>query len=328
MANSDRLTSFIKIYYFQIACWMVRRMKIYLDVIWLLNFLIDILLIFLTAIVLKRRIKKSRLVMGAFLASIYLFFLFSPIEQLAMNPIVKSLYSFLIVLISFGFVRFRLFFQAWLTFYFVNFAVGGGLLGLHYFIQADMSFIQGIFATRTSGFGSPISWLFVLIGFPAIYFFSKQRFESMEATKIRYDQIYPITVIINDLQLQLTGFVDSGNQVEDPLTRRPVMFIDMTEVAEQFPQSIIQFTKDSSFTEANVPKDLEGKITMVPYRTVSDDHQFMWAIRPNKVYVYENGQRFDCSHVLVALSYTSLSDRKDYNSLLHPKMMQKKKLTS
>src|SRR5690554_6568438 len=98
-------------------------------------------------------------------------------------------------------------------------AIWGGLLGLHFFLETDTSFIKGTFATRTSGFGSPITWLFVVIGFPIIYFFSKQRFESLEAEKIRYDQIYPVSILAGGIELKLQGFVDSGNRLEDPISR-------------------------------------------------------------------------------------------------------------
>ncbi|MBU9720433.1 MULTISPECIES: sigma-E processing peptidase SpoIIGA [Bacillaceae] len=303
-------------------------MQIYLDIIWLLNFLVDVLLISLTAIVLKRRVSRLRLLLGGFIASLYVLFLFTPIEPYAMHPVIKTMYSIIIILASFGFKRFKLFFQAWLTFYFVNFAVGGGLLGLHFFLKTDTSFIQGTFATHTSGFGSPISWLFVVIGFPIIYYYSRQRFESIETEKIRYDQIYPVRIKVAGIELFLKGFVDSGNRLEDPLTRRSVMIIDMTDVGNQFPDSIVNLTKKSLVADEQIPDGFEGKMTMVPFRTVGEKQRYLWAIKPDEVVVYENELPHICSHVLVGLSYTALSDRNDYNCLLNPKMMQQKRQSS
>ena len=307
---------------------MEAPLHIYLDVIWLLNFLIDLLLLLLTAIVLKRKMTKIRLLAGGTFASLYVLFLFSPWESLAMNPAVKTLYSLIIILIAFGFIRFRLFLQAWLMFYFVNFAAGGGLLGLHFFLQNDTSFIKGTFATHTSGMGSPISWLFVFIGFPVIYWYSKQRMESIETAKLRYEQIYPVMVRAAGMTFHLKGFVDSGNRLEDPISRRSVMIIDMTEVGNQFPDSIIKLTNKSYFSEEKLPQAFEGKLSLLPYRTVGENQQFMWVIKPDEVTVYEDEQPYKASYVLLGLSYTKLSDRQDYNCLLHPKMMQKKKLSS
>lgn len=328
MAKSDTLKNSHKIYYVQNPNRMVAVLQIYLDIIWLLNFLVDLLLLSLTGIILKRKVKKFRLLLGAFIASLYVFFLFSPFDWFAINPLVKSVYSIVIILATFGFYRFKLFFQAWLTFFFVNFAVGGGLLGLHFFLETDTSFINGTFATQTSGFGSPISWLFVLIGFPIMYWYSKQTLVNIETEKIRYDQIYPVKVVVAGIQLHLHGFVDSGNRLEDPFSRRAVMFIDMTDVGNQFPDSLVRFTKQNAHSVEDLPERFAGRLTMIPFRTVGAKQHFLWALRPDEVIVYDKAQPYTCSHVLLGLSYTPLSDRRDYNCLLHPKMMQQKKQTS
>ncbi|WP_179298819.1 sigma-E processing peptidase SpoIIGA [Evansella halocellulosilytica] len=301
-------------------------MQIYLDVIWLLNLFVDFMLLLLTAIVLKRDLRKFRLILGAFFASFYVIFLFTPFQEVAVNPFAKGFYSILIVLITFGFHRFRLFIQAWLMFYFVNFAVGGGLLGLHYFIQADMDFIHGTFATQTSGFGSPISWAFVLIGLPIMYYYSKKRFEAVETEKIRYDEVYAVKITIAHIELQLHGFVDSGNRLEDPITRKPVIVIDMSEVGDQFPNSIQKLIKGQAFSKMDdVPVEFQNKLTLLPFRTVGESEQFMWAVRPDSVTIYDQNEAYNCYSVLIGLSQSTLSDRKDYQCLLHPRIMQQKK---
>ncbi|UCZ51816.1 sigma-E processing peptidase SpoIIGA [Bacillus shivajii] len=301
-------------------------MQIYLDVVWLLNFLVDFMLLTLTAIVLKRDLRKFRLIVGALFASFYIFLLFTPLQDIAVNPLIKGIYSVFIIVITFGFHRFRLFIQAWLMFYFVNFAVGGGLLGVHFFLQTDMDFIQGTFATQTSGFGSPISWAFVIIGLPIMYYYSKKRFEAIETEKIRYDEVYDVKIIINDIQLHLNGFVDSGNRLEDPFTRKPVVVIDMTELGDQFPLSIQNLIKEQDLSKMEeVPSEYQSKITLLPFRTVGETNKFMWAVRPDSITLYDQGEVFQCHSILIGLSTSPLSDRNDYQCLLHPRMMQQKK---
>ncbi|MBX4366085.1 sigma-E processing peptidase SpoIIGA, partial [Mycobacterium tuberculosis] len=50
-------------------------MEIYLDAIWLLKFCFDLLLLMMTAFILKRRVKKRRLILGAFVASSIVLFM-------------------------------------------------------------------------------------------------------------------------------------------------------------------------------------------------------------------------------------------------------------
>ncbi|HET7580649.1 MAG TPA: sigma-E processing peptidase SpoIIGA, partial [Bacillales bacterium] len=110
-------------------------MTLYLDVIWLLNFCIDLLLLQLTAFVLKRNVGKRRLITGALVASVFIFFLFTPFSGVMYNPLVKFAYSIVIVLVVFGYKRFSAFAQGLFMFYFVTFMIGGGMFALHYFMQ-------------------------------------------------------------------------------------------------------------------------------------------------------------------------------------------------
>ena len=93
------------------------------------------------------------------------------------------------VLIVFGYKRFKFFITGLMTFYLITFLIGGSLIGVHYFIQFDMNLSTSLFLANVKGFGDPISWLFVVLGFPIAWHFSRKNFERMEVTKIQYDQL-------------------------------------------------------------------------------------------------------------------------------------------
>ncbi len=99
-------------------------MKIYLDVIWLLNFCFDALLLLLTAFILKRHVKKRRLVGGAFIGSSIVLLMFTPFSPIVEHPAGKLAFSVVIVVVTFGFKRFRFFFQNLFSFYFATFLMG------------------------------------------------------------------------------------------------------------------------------------------------------------------------------------------------------------
>lgn len=85
-------------------------MKIYLDVIWLLNFCFDSLLLLLTAFILKRQVKKEEYA-GGFIGSAIVLLMFTPVSPFVEHPAGKMAFSVVIVLAAFGFKRFRYFFK-------------------------------------------------------------------------------------------------------------------------------------------------------------------------------------------------------------------------
>ena len=63
-----------------------------------------------------------------------------------------------------------------MTLYVSTFLIGGALIGVHYFIQFDSQLNTKVLLSNVSGFGDPISWLFVLIGFSACLAFLKEKY--------------------------------------------------------------------------------------------------------------------------------------------------------
>ena len=84
----------------------------------------------------------------------------------------ETIVLFLIVY-TLWFSTFRYYLENLLTFYFVTFMVGGGLIGTHYFIANRYDHSQMDCYKSKSVFGDPISWIFVIIGFPLFIIFLK-----------------------------------------------------------------------------------------------------------------------------------------------------------
>ncbi|WP_186364723.1 sigma-E processing peptidase SpoIIGA, partial [Siminovitchia fortis] len=64
-------------------------MVIYMDVIWLLNFLADSLLLWITAIFLKRQVKIWKVLAGGLMGSCLILFALTPLASVASHPVMK-----------------------------------------------------------------------------------------------------------------------------------------------------------------------------------------------------------------------------------------------
>jgi stage II sporulation protein GA (sporulation sigma-E factor processing peptidase) len=302
-------------------------MTIYLDVIWFLNFSFDLFLLLLTAIALKRKIVKIRLLLAALLGSSIVLLMFTPLVFIVSHPIGKIIFSMMMVWIAFGFYRFSYYFQSLLTFYFVTFMIGGGMIGVHYLLQVEMSYLDGVLMTNTNGFGHPISWLFVLIGFPLLWIFSRNRLEGVVAKKIHFDQLVTVSIRVDTTEFTLTGLVDSGNQLFDPITRSPVMIIDTLKVQDYIPdqlvnQAIQDDVMESISERANESHPWEHRVRIIPYRVVGSEHQFLLGFKPDEVWIDTKGEKIKVQKTIVGLNRTNLSSEDEYECIVHPKMLQ------
>ncbi|WP_312469212.1 sigma-E processing peptidase SpoIIGA [Neobacillus sp.] len=295
-------------------------MIVYLDVIWALNLLFDSLLLYLTAIFLKRRIRLWRILAGGFIGSLIILLSFTPLNVYTSHPISKLICSIMMVFIAFGYKRLTFFIKALMTFYVSTFLIGGAIIGAHFFIQYDYVLTINVL----KGFGDPISWLFVFIGFPIAWHFSRKNVERMEMTKIQFEQIVNVRLNIEGESLIFKGLVDSGNQLYDPLSRLPVMFVSIKNDMETIPEPIRKLASDpepllmGSFV---FPDEWQNRLRIVPCRVVGQEHQLIAAIKPDLILIEHNGTQYLCEKGLVSFTMQQLSVDDAFQCIVHPKML-------
>jgi stage II sporulation protein GA (sporulation sigma-E factor processing peptidase) len=299
-------------------------LTVYLDVIWALNLLFDSLLLYLTAIFLKRRIRLWRLVLGGFIGSLIILLSFTPLNVYSSHPISKLMFSILMVLIAFGYKRMSFFIKALMTLYVATFLIGGAIMGAHYFIQYDTRLTSKVLLTSVKGFGDPISWLFVLIGFPIAWHFARKNVESMEMTKIQFEQIVNVTLTIDSKTLTFKGLVDSGNQLYDPLSKLPVMFVSIKNQLDTFPESIKKLAEDPEpliIGTEEFPDELQNRLRIIPYRVIGQEHQLIIAVKLDSILIEHKGTRYLCEKGLVSFTMNQLSADDAFQCIVHPKML-------
>jgi stage II sporulation protein GA (sporulation sigma-E factor processing peptidase) len=299
-------------------------LTVYLDVIWALNLLFDSLLLYLTAIFLKRSIRLWRIIVGGFIGSVIILLSFTPVHDYTNHPISKLLFSVCMVLMVFGYKRWRFFIKGLMTFYVATFIMGGSLIGTHYFIQYNSEWTLKALQAGVYGFGDPITWLFVLIGFPIAWHFSKKNVENFEMAKIQYDQIVNVKLTIDKETFTFKGLVDSGNQLYDPLSKLPVMFVSIKDQLMAMPEPIRKMAADpESLIMGNLelPAEWQNRIRIVPCRVVGQEHQLIVAMKPESILIEQNEAIYLCEKGLVSFTIKQLSADDAFQCIVHPKMV-------
>ena len=264
-------------------------MAVYLDIIWLLNFLFDSLLLYLTALILKRDFRYWRLFLGGLIGSFIILLSITPLNAYSSHPIIKLLFSVLMIISVFGYKRFKYFFSNLMVFYLITFLVGGSIIGIHYFLQFDMHLSSSVFLANVKGFGDPISWLFIVIGFPLAWHFTKKNFDRIETVKIQSHQLMNLEIMIGENTYSFKGLVDSGNQLFDPISKMPVMFVSVKNLIEELPEDLKSITLNSEqlmMGSEEIAHEWEHRMRIIPYKVMGQEHQLIIALKPDKIILY------------------------------------------
>ncbi|EIJ81583.1 sigma-E processing peptidase SpoIIGA [Bacillus methanolicus PB1] len=299
-------------------------MTIYLDVIWALNFLFDSFLLYLTAAILKRNCKIWRVFLGGFIGSSIILLSVSPFYSYSSHPLAKFIFSVAMIIAVFGYKRWRYFFNGLMTFYMTTFLAGGALIGAHYFIQFDFDLSSSVMLASVKGFGDPISWLFVFIGFPIAWHFSKRNFDSIEVVKLHFEQLVNVKITILGREIFLRGLIDSGNQLYDPISKLPVMFVSLKKADERVPDIVLEIAENPEeviFGKKEMPPKLEKIMRIIPYRVVGQEHQLIIGIKAENIEIEKNGDCWQTKNGLVSFTMQQLSADGSFQCIVHPKLL-------
>lgn len=192
-------------------------MKIYLDLLFLLNFSFDFLLLLAVSILLRRNVKLRRIIFGAFLGSLSIFILFLNINSFQLF-LFKVFISIIMIVTSFGYKNKKYFVRNIMYLYMISIVLGGFL----YYLNLEFSYKnEGIIFYHH---GLSVNYIILIIIAPiVIYTYVRQGIR----LKNNYNNYYKVELYLgDDIKIMLTGFLDTGNDLKDPYKKRPVILVN------------------------------------------------------------------------------------------------------
>ncbi len=195
-------------------------MKIYLDLIMILNFTLDFILLLSVSLILKRNVKLTQLLIGSFIGGFSILLLFLNINNIILF-IFKIFISIIMVLITFGYNNIKYSLTNLLYLYMSSIILGGFL----YLLNVEFSYkhIGIVFFNN----GLSINFIFLIIFSPIIlYIYIKQT----KNLRYNYSNYYNIDIYIKNKKYKYTAYMDNGNVLVDPLTKKIVILMDKRKI--------------------------------------------------------------------------------------------------
>jgi stage II sporulation protein GA (sporulation sigma-E factor processing peptidase) len=137
-----------------------------------------------------------------------------------------------------------------------------------------------------------------------------------------------VTVEIDGVNVTCLGLLDTGNRLNDPLTRIPVMVMESSLWEGHLPASwkgrLTQTGADTLLLEADGQSFAwQDRMRLVPYRGINRGASFMLALKPDLVMIQIGGETFSSKRVLIGLDGGTLSGDGAYRAVIHPDLTRK-----
>lgn len=190
-------------------------MKIYLDLVFFINFMFDLLLLLTVKIVLKRKVKWYRVLLGSLVGALSIFFLFIKLNSITLF-LLKAIISLFMVGVTFGIKNKNDFFKNTLYLYFISIILGGFL----YYLNLEFSYQNIGLVFFHNGFS--INFILLLIISPIIlYIYIKQDRE----LKIINNYRFHVEIYYKNRKREYEAYLDTGNKLYDPYFHKPIILL-------------------------------------------------------------------------------------------------------
>ena len=183
-------------------------MVIYIDVIIIINFIFDYILLLITDLLLKRNKNLKRVFLGAIMGELSLIVLFININK-HLIIILKLVLSFLMVIITFGYKSYKYTLYNYIYMLLTSFILGGFM---YYLV---ITFLDNkVFSLRY------IVLIILTIVFSFIYYRFIRKF------KTTYNNYYNVVIKYGSNTFSGKGYLDSANNLTSPYSGKPVILIE------------------------------------------------------------------------------------------------------
>lgn len=179
-------------------------MTVYIDLVCIINFIYDFLILLTVSFTLKRNRKIYNYILSSLIGVLSIFLLFLKINNIVLF-LLKILISVIMIIVAFGYKSIKYTISNIIYFYMTSIVLAGFL----YLIKENNSNFN-------------LNYIVLLIIGPIILFIY---YKSNKRLKNTYSDYYKIKIVFDKIEYNLVSFYDNGNNLKDPVSRKSIIIV-------------------------------------------------------------------------------------------------------
>ncbi|MGI5880121.1 MAG: sigma-E processing peptidase SpoIIGA [Syntrophomonadaceae bacterium] len=290
---------------------VINEPKVYADITFLINFLMDFIILWASARLVNLPVKYGRLLIAAIIGAFYAVGYVLPDLTWGYNWSLKILVSAILVYIGLNPDTFQKYIKGFTYFYAINFLVAGTTIGLSYLVSNNLS----------------SDYFIWLIGGITVALWIGYRGENILVNRIIPALLkYPLEVRIENRQCAGQGFLDTGNGLRDPLTNRPVIIAEYQWIKDLLPDDFI-----TVYETQNKPEDMfdlmgtcwSNRLRIIPFSSIGKKNGWLVGVRTDEITLNNGRRQITHNNLVVALYREQLSSQGEYQLLIPGEILEK-----
>lgn len=284
-------------------------MEYYVEYIFAENFLIDFILLYITGNLIKKEIIYKRLILAALIGAIYVILIAYIGKAFMTYFVVKISVSILMIMVAYDSKGIIKNIKVILCFYIVTLIMVGIVFALYSFTNSKLTV--------------DIIIISIFMGFAVLKFL----FYEIKLRKEKNNYIRTVTIEINDKTKSFRAFIDTGNELTDPITGKPVIVVNIESLGdilgEDITKEILEFYKceGKNYENLFLEKNYKLKLRVIRYNTISNKDELMICIIPDNITISGNDKNITKADAVIGIYPQKINQKEDYDALLFKKLL-------
>lgn len=294
---------------------------VYGDIILLENFIMNFIILWCTAKLLKYKRNWLLLVIASLLGAVYA--LGSYFNEFAYfyTPAMKIVFSVFIITVSYLPHHIKDFAKLISVFYIVSFVFGGAAFGLFYFLNGLKYISYGTFYIKDFPVKTLVTSIIIA------YFVVKFSWDFVQYRIKRERIITEITILLDNKKAAVMALVDTGNALNEPITKAPVVVAEYTSIKELLPMDVQDIFEQNNQNDFNMiahimsNSDLVTRFRVIPFKSLGKENGMLLGFKPDEVQLVENNKHQNIKNIIIGIYNKKLSNSGEYSALIHPDIL-------
>ncbi len=286
-------------------------MIIYLDIVLLENICMNYIILYATGIIYKTKMKSFRIFLSSILGGLYAVISFMGILEIYSSIFLKFILSVVMVYMAFGSKNVKILLKQLLLFYLASFVFGGVAFALLYFVKPQEILTKNGLLIGT--YPIKIVSLGAIVGF----FVIRTAIQFIKGKINKNDMLCNIEVHINNNFKIVTALIDTGNLLQEPITKTPVIIVEAIELEEILSNKFINNLEN--ILKGNIPEELieyMPKLKVIPFTSLGKENGMLVGIKPEKILIHTEEENVEIENVIVGLYDKNLAKNGLYTALI------------
>lgn len=291
------------------------KITIYLDVIFLENVIMNSIILYAAAIILKIKTKFIRIFISSIIGSIYAIILYITNLKIYTSIISKILLSIIMVYVAYNPQNVKKLWKQILIFYLTSFVFGGVSLYLIYVIKPQDILIEngmfiGEYVLKVIMLAAIVAYLVIKISLKII------------KTKLSPKDMYcKIKFKLNGKEVETKAMIDTGNLVKEPITNTPVIIVESSLLYDVLPKEILNNLDNILGGNLDeIPEEIQNeyiaKLRCIPFTSLGKQNGMLVGIKVEEVEIENEEESKLSNNVIIGIYDKSLTKRGEYRALV------------